>query len=81
MLATHVGGLSEALGTTPQGSWPVVLVPAGDASAMAGWVRSWLEDSSLRDDLRGAARSRRTTLTRWSRTAEKIATVLREVSR
>ncbi len=48
---------------------------------MTGALRRWLEDASLRDDLRAAARSRRTTLTGWPVTAAKIATVLDEVSR
>jgi glycosyltransferase involved in cell wall biosynthesis len=80
VLATDVGGLSEALGSAPVGL-PGVLVPAGDVSAMAGSLRHWLEDPALRAELREAARDRRTTLTGWPDTAATVATVLEEVAR
>ena len=77
VIATEVGGLREALGSSGAG----LLVPAGDVPAMAGALRRWLEDERLRNDLRLAARSRRTTLTGWPLTAARVATVLDEVSR
>jgi glycosyltransferase involved in cell wall biosynthesis len=80
VLASEVGGLAEALGSTPAGR-PGLLVPAGDVSAMAETLRRWLEDDELRAQLRAAARARRTTLTGWPVTAEKVAAVLEEVAR
>jgi glycosyltransferase involved in cell wall biosynthesis len=77
VIATEVGGLPEALGPSRAG----LLVPAGDVPAMAAALRRWLEDDSLRADLRAAARSRRTTLTGWPLTAAKVAAVLDEVAR
>jgi glycosyltransferase involved in cell wall biosynthesis len=80
VLAAEVGGLPEALGTSPEGV-PGLLVPADDPSALAGALRRWLEDDSLRAGLRAAARSRRTTLTGWSTTATRVAAVLEDVAR
>jgi len=51
------------------------------STEFAGALRRWLEDERLRNDLRLAARSRRTTLTGWPLTAARVATVLDEVSR
>lgn len=81
VLATHVGGLPEALGTTPDGRRPGLLVPPDDAAALAGAVRRWLTDGELRRGLREAARVRRTTLPGWSVTADRVARVLAEVAR
>jgi glycosyltransferase involved in cell wall biosynthesis len=81
VLATEVGGLSEALGTSQSGARPGVLVQAGDVSAMSDVLREWLESDVLRSDLRAAARSRRTTLAGWPVTAAKVAAVLEEVAR
>jgi glycosyltransferase involved in cell wall biosynthesis len=44
-------------------------------------LRRWLSDPGLRVDLRSAALARRTTLSGWSVTAEKVADVLAEVTR
>jgi glycosyltransferase involved in cell wall biosynthesis len=79
VLASEVGGLAEALGSAPAGR-PGLLVPAGDVSAMAETLRRWLQDEELRAQLRAAARARRTTLTGWPVTAEKVAAVLEEVA-
>ena len=81
VLATEVGGLSEALGATADGSQPGVLVPADDVSAMSDLLRGWLESDVLRGELRAAARSRRTTLAGWPVTAAKVSSVLEEVGR
>jgi glycosyltransferase involved in cell wall biosynthesis len=80
VLATDVGGVPEALGRTPDGRVPGVLVPPDDAAALAGALRRWLSDPALRDGLRDAARSRRAGLTGWSRTADRVARVLAEVA-
>lgn len=82
VIATAVGGLAGALGRTADGRRPGLLVPPGDACALAGALRSWLQDSALRRRLRLAAAERRRTLTGWSTTTERVARVLtRAVSR
>jgi glycosyltransferase involved in cell wall biosynthesis len=81
VLATDVGGLPEALGSLEDGGLPGLLVPADDASALAEAVRRWLSEAALRDRLRAAARARRTTLTGWPVTADRVARVLAEVAR
>jgi glycosyltransferase involved in cell wall biosynthesis len=70
VLATAVGGVPDTLG--PAG----VLVPPGDAAALAGALRRWLGDPGLRDRLRAAARHRRTGLDGWDTTARRMAAVL-----
>ena len=81
VLATEVGGLPEALGSTTTGGQPGVLVPPDDASALASVLRRWLLDEAFRHDLHLAARERRTTLAGWPETAERVARVLAEVAR
>jgi glycosyltransferase involved in cell wall biosynthesis len=56
-----------------------LLVPAGDAGALAAALRSWLTDADLRRSLRDAAVERRATLTGWSTTSALISGVLAEV--
>jgi glycosyltransferase involved in cell wall biosynthesis len=80
VLATDVGGISEALGTTAGGRRPGVLTTPGDVGALAGALRSWLRDAALRRDLREAARERRSDLTGWKKTATRVARVLMEAS-
>lgn len=80
VLATDVGGVSEALGVTPDGMRPGLLVPPGDIAALAGSLRRWLCDPALRRRLRDAARRRRAGLSRWSDTAARVGRVLAEVS-
>jgi glycosyltransferase involved in cell wall biosynthesis len=76
VLASDVYGLPEALGHAPDGSAPGLLVPPGDAEALAGALRRWLTGPELRHRLRRAARERRDTLTGWAVTARTIAGVL-----
>jgi glycosyltransferase involved in cell wall biosynthesis len=79
VIATSVGGVSEALGRV--GSIrPGLLVPAADPAALSAALYRWLSDAGLRQRLRDAARARRRTLTRWSATADRIARVLTEVA-
>ena len=79
VLATAVRGLPEALGRAPDGTVPGLLVPPDDPAAFAGALRRWLTGPELRHRLRRSARDRRTTLTGWTVTAQRIARVLDRV--
>jgi glycosyltransferase involved in cell wall biosynthesis len=74
VLATDVGGVSEALG---HGG---LLVAPGDPAALGAALRRWLGDPALRERLRRAARERRATLRGWDATAADVARVLGEVA-
>jgi glycosyltransferase involved in cell wall biosynthesis len=76
VIASEVGGVPEALGTTTSGR-PGILVPVEDDVALAGAIRTWLDDADLRARLRAAARARRDELPDWSSTIERISSVLR----
>jgi glycosyltransferase involved in cell wall biosynthesis len=78
VLATDVGGVTEALGHGEDGARPGVLVPPGDSAALGAALRSWLGDAELRARLRRAASERRTTLRPWSDTASAVAEILAE---
>ncbi len=80
VLATRVGGVPEALGHTPGGRRPGVLVPPDDAVALAGAVEQWLGDPRLRRQLRHAAAERRSLLPSWSDTSSEVAGVLARVA-
>jgi glycosyltransferase involved in cell wall biosynthesis len=80
VLATDVGGVTEALGYADDGSRPGLLVPPGDPAALAAALRAWLEDVDLRERLRRAARERRQELRPWSATAAAVARVLADVA-
>jgi glycosyltransferase involved in cell wall biosynthesis len=75
VVATDVGGVSEALG---EGG---LLVAPGDPAALAAALRRWLGDPALRERLRRAARVRRATLRGWDATASVVAGVLADVAR
>ena len=47
-----------------------------DAAALAASVRSWLTDPDLRREWREAAAARRTGLTGWAETGDRVARVL-----
>ena len=81
VLATEVGGVSEALGHGADGTRPGLLVPPGDPAALGAALRAWLEDAELRARLRRAARERRATLRPWAATASVVADVLAGVVR
>jgi glycosyltransferase involved in cell wall biosynthesis len=81
VVATDVGGVSEALGCGADGTRPGLLVAPGDPAALAAALRSWLGDAELRGRLRKAAHQRRESLPGWSATASALARVLAEVSR
>ena len=76
VLATEVGGVTEALGHGEDGTRPGLLVPPGDPAALGAALRAWLEDAELRDRLRRAARERRAQLRPWAATASALADVL-----
>ena len=79
VLASAIGGVPEAMGTTPEGARPGLLTPPGDPQALAEAISSWLDDAALRARLREAARRRRPTLTRWSETTDAVGRVLETV--
>lgn len=79
VIASAVGGVPEALGTTPDGELPGLLVSPDDATALAGAIGRWLDDPALRARLRAAARARRDTLHGWPETADEVGRVLEEV--
>jgi glycosyltransferase involved in cell wall biosynthesis len=81
VLATEVGGLTEALGHGAGGIRPGLLVPPEDAAALGAALRVWLGDAGLRRRLRAAARQRRESLPRWSATATVLAGFLAAASR
>jgi glycosyltransferase involved in cell wall biosynthesis len=81
VVAADVGGVPEALGRDRSGARPGLLVPAGDAGALAGGLRVWLTDPDLRDRLRRAALGRRDALPGWSVTTDRISRALLGVAR
>lgn len=76
VITTAVGGLPEALGRTRDGRRPGLLVPPGDRRALAAALRRWLTETDLRLELRAAARERRSTLSGWDVTTDRVAQVL-----
>lgn len=79
VIATDVGGVTEALGHGTDGIRPGLLIPPDDPRALSGAVRCWLEDAELRARLRRAARQRRQSLRGWSATTSTIVGVLTNV--
>jgi glycosyltransferase involved in cell wall biosynthesis len=79
VIGPHTGGVPEALGLSPDGRRPGMLVPPADPDALADALRRWLSEPNLREELRDAARGRRTELKGWRETAERISRVLLEV--
>jgi glycosyltransferase involved in cell wall biosynthesis len=77
VVASDVGGVPEAVGASPR---PGMLIPPGDAGALAAALRCWLQDAGLRDSLRQAARERRQTLPGWDVTAELLSAALTEAT-
>jgi glycosyltransferase involved in cell wall biosynthesis len=80
VVATSVGGVPQALGRAPDGTRPGLLVPAGDAAALAAALSCWLADAGLRERLRAAALDRRHALGGWDVAARAAAGVLSQVA-
>ena len=77
VVASAVGGVSEAFGgQEPVGALPGMLVPPGDAPALTGALRSWLDDPGLRDRLGLSAQRRREANRSWDATVADVADVL-----
>jgi glycosyltransferase involved in cell wall biosynthesis len=76
VLATEVGGLTEALGRGADGIRPGLLVPPEDPAAFGAALRAWLVDAEFRVGLREAAWERRESLSTWSTTTSALAGVL-----
>lgn len=77
VLATAVGGVPETLGSVSEGDdLPGILLPPGDAPALAEALRHWLGQPRMRDRLRAAARHRRAELDGWETTSRLLTGVL-----
>jgi glycosyltransferase involved in cell wall biosynthesis len=76
VIATAVGGLPEALGSTAGGARPGQLIPPGDPAALAAALADWLDDEGHRHRLRAAVRLRQQTLRGWEQTTKEIAHAL-----
>lgn len=76
VITAGAGGLPDALGHTPDGTRPGILVRPGDAVELTAALRAWLTSAALRQRLRRAALTRRSTLPSWSTTTAQVARVL-----
>lgn len=76
VLASDVGGVTEAVGPRSGGRRAGLLVPAGDSGALAAALRRWWGDERLRAGVRAAALQRRATLPDWATTAARFSRVL-----
>jgi glycosyltransferase involved in cell wall biosynthesis len=76
VVASAVGGVPEALGNAPGGRPPGALVRPGSPTALGAALRRWLTDGTWREELRAAARARRTRLPDWSTTALAVASAV-----
>ncbi|GAB3371763.1 glycosyltransferase family 4 protein [Amycolatopsis echigonensis] len=76
VLASDVGGVPDALGRAPDGEQPGLLVPPGDAAALAAALRTWRDDPDLRKRLRAAAAARARTLEGWAAAAARLNGIL-----
>ena len=70
VLATEVADIAETLAGAG------IVVPPGNAGALADGLRSWFGDAERRRSLRAAARVRRGMLAPWTETSRRMAAVL-----
>jgi len=80
VIASEVGGVTEAVGHGDDGTRPGLLVPPGDPAALGAALRTWLGDADLRGRLRQAAWERRASLRGWPATTSVVADVLAGVA-
>jgi glycosyltransferase involved in cell wall biosynthesis len=76
VVCTDVGGVAEVLGPAGDPDRPGLLVPVGDAAALAEALRAWLSDPALRARLRRSARLRGESLPRWPDAARAVSEAL-----
>ncbi|WP_017537886.1 glycosyltransferase family 4 protein [Nocardiopsis halophila] len=76
VLVSGAGALPETVGRVSGGRVAGLLVPSGDALALAGALGRWWGDGALRVGLRTAARERRALLRSWRSAAADMARVL-----
>jgi glycosyltransferase involved in cell wall biosynthesis len=76
VIATAVGGLPEAFGSTADGTGPGQLIPPGDPAALAAALGDWLGNESHRHRLRAAVQQRQLTLRGWEQTTQEVADAL-----
>jgi glycosyltransferase involved in cell wall biosynthesis len=81
VVATDVGGVTEAFGRGTDGLRPGLLVPPDAPAALGAALRAWLSDAELRGRLRRNACERRKSLPGWSTTTSLVADVLAGASR
>jgi glycosyltransferase involved in cell wall biosynthesis len=81
VIATHVGGLPEAVGKTSDGSVPGILVAPDEPAGLTAALRDWLGEADLRRRLTAAARRRRAELDDWRTTARNLAGALDQLRR
>jgi len=81
VVASDVGGVTEALGYGADRTRPGWLVPVDRPAALAAALRTWLTDAELRSRLRQVAGTRRESLPKWSDTVGKLAGILAGPSR
>ncbi|MFW5415636.1 glycosyltransferase family 4 protein [Nocardiopsis sp. CNT-189] len=80
VLAAAAGALPETIGRAPGGDVPGLLVPPGDAPALAAALRRWLTGTALRRRLRRAARLRAPELGAWPESLAAMSAVLDTVA-
>lgn len=77
VLATRVGGLSDALG---EAAMPELLADPGDPTELATALQRWLDEPDLRREARRRARSRRAALRSWETTVAAVEVAFRSRS-
>jgi hypothetical protein len=76
VLASDVGGISEAVASSPG----AILVPPGDPVALGTALERWMGDAEFRSELTRAAREGAGARRAWHETAAEVARALEEVA-